>query len=246
MHLIHALVAPPANLLLLALCGALLWKRRPRLARTLVVAAFALLWIVATPWVGAALLRSLQVDAPLVAGEPWPQAGAVVVLAAGTRRTAPEFGGATVDALTLERVRYGAQVHRLTGAPLLVTGGPVDDDVPSVAQLMRDVLESEFGVTVRWVEGEAQSTWENATNTAELLRAADVRRIYLVTHAWHMPRARAAFEATGLEVVPAPTAFRRPQGLTLGALLPTAKGLGDSSFAFHEWVGRLWYELAKH
>ena len=39
------------------------------------------------------------------------------------------------------------------------------------------------------------------------LEAAGVRRILLVTHAMHMKRARDAFEAAGLEVVPAPTAW---------------------------------------
>src|SRR5690606_3210249 len=96
---------------------------------------------------------------------------------------------------------------------------------------------------VRWVEGRSESTWENAVLSAPILREAGVKRILLVTHAFHMPRARASFAAQGFDVVPAPTAFRKTPELSLHALLPSAKGLADTSFAFHEWLGRIWYAL---
>ena len=50
-------------------------------------------------------------------------AEAIVILGGGTRRNAPEYGGDTLGRLTLERVRYGAQVAKLTALPVLVTGG---------------------------------------------------------------------------------------------------------------------------
>lgn len=243
MSIVHALAVPPANLLLLALCGVILWKRKPRLARWLVATAGVLLWVTATPLFGGALLRSLQIDAPLAPGVPWPDADAVVVLAAGSQLQAPEYGGPTVDRVSLERLRYGAVVQQVTGRPLCVTGGPSDDDLPPVAELMRRVLEDELDVRVTWVEREARNTWENASLSAPLLRDAGVRRVYLVTHAWHLPRARACFEAVGFEVVAAPTGFRAVQGLSFGAFLPSRQGVRDTSWACHEWLGRLWYAL---
>ena len=48
---------------------------------------------------------------------------AIVILSAGRRTYAPEFGGETVDALALERLRYGADVARQTQLPVLVSGG---------------------------------------------------------------------------------------------------------------------------
>src|SRR3546814_11808110 len=72
---------------------------------------------------------------------------------------------------------------------------------------MQSTRERDFGVEVRWTESESTSTWTNARLSAAKLRAADIRRFYLVTHAWHMPRAMLAFAGTGLEAVPAPTRF---------------------------------------
>jgi uncharacterized SAM-binding protein YcdF (DUF218 family) len=243
LNLIHLLVEPPGCLLLTGLAGAALWRRRPRLGRLLVFGALALCWIASTPCCGGILLRALQVDPPLVPGERWPEAEAVVVLAAGTLADAPEYGGPTVDRLSLERLRYGIAVQRATGRPLLVTGGPAAVGLPSVAELMRRVAEDEFGVPVRFVEGSAVNTAENAARSAALLRAAGIGRVYLVTHAWHLPRARAAFAAAGLEVVAAPTGFRGPLQLSLAAFLPSAKGLRDTNWAWHEGLGRVWYAL---
>jgi len=42
-----------------------------------------------------------------------------------------------------------------------------------------------------------RETWENAAFTARMLRRENVDKILLVTHAWHMPRAKVAFAAAG-------------------------------------------------
>ena len=64
-----------------------------------------------------------------------------------------------------------------------------------------------------------------------------VRRIALVTHAWHMPRAVQAFERAGLQVVPAPTGFTRPQQRALLEWLPSGSGLQSSREILREWLG---------
>ena len=76
--------------------------------------------------------------------------------------------------------------------------------------------------------------------------AADkgIEKIYLVTSATHMRRSVAAFEATGLTVVAAPTNLPSPMGPTFGDFMPRAKALFDSSTALYEWFGMAWYQLA--
>jgi uncharacterized SAM-binding protein YcdF (DUF218 family) len=58
-----------------------------------------------------------------------------------------------------------------------------------------------------------------------------------------MPRARAAFEAAGIAVVPAPTAFRARAPLAPMSFVPSARALRESQWAFHEWIGRAWYAI---
>ena len=47
----------------------------------------------------------------------------IVIVGTGSYPVAPEYGGDTVGAATLERVRWGARRHRLAGLPILVSGG---------------------------------------------------------------------------------------------------------------------------
>ena len=86
------------------------------------------------------------------------------------------------------------------------------------------------------------NTMENAAYSAQVLQEAGIRKIYLVTHAWHMPRAVLAFEKAGLEVIPAPTAFVSRSDGQLQDFLPSASALQLTYYAIHEWLGILWYQ----
>ena len=203
-----------------------------------------LLYLVSTPLVASALLRSHQVYPALPVGSHDRDVGAIVVLSGNLRRDAPEYGGDTVGSLTLQRLRYGAKLHRETGLPILVTGGLLSGSSAPIAEVMRQTLRDDFKIPTAWIETDSRTTFENAKNSSEILAAAGIRRIYLVTHAWHMPRAKAVFEAAGLDVVPAPTMFLPELPFKPSYLLPTAGGLSMGYFAIYEWLARAWYALA--
>lgn len=239
---VKILLLPPLSLFALAMIGGLVRLRAPRLGRSLVIAAWLLLYAVNTPLVSAVMLRSLE-SAPAAPLDRAGEAGAIVVLSANLNLDAPEYDGETVGTMTLERLRYGAWLQRQTGLPLLVSGGYIEGALQPLATAMRDVLVREFGVAVRWVEDRSHSTFENATMSARLLRADGVGTVFLVTHAWHIPRAQAAFAAAGLKVIPAPTMFTPWPGLVPTAALPASGALQRSAFALYEWLGLAWYRL---
>jgi uncharacterized SAM-binding protein YcdF (DUF218 family) len=109
---------------------------------------------------------------------------------------------------------------------------------------MARALRDELGAEVRWIEPRSANTWENARESASILAAAGVRRVFLVTHAWHMPRAAACLRAHGIDVVEAPTGFRGPAFEGAASLVPSWSAIRDSSLALHEMLGRLWYAVA--
>src|SRR5262245_6765000 len=238
---LEALTTPPGCCIALLLAGALARSRWPKLARWCTVLGIASLWLLSTPLCAGLLLRTLQGVPALPAAGALPAADAIVVLSAEGDRQAPEFGGATVGALTLQRIRYAAALHQRTGLPVLTSGGRPGSELEPLATSMANALEREFATPVRWREERSADTWENAEFSAELLRHDGVRTVMLVTHAWHLPRAIRCFSAQGLTVVPAPTAFRGPAWVDLGSLLPSTAGLRDSAFALHEWYGRFFY-----
>lgn len=229
-----------------------LHMRRPRAAVLKRIAAIGSACLVVgayllsvTP-VSALLIDQMQVIPPLTAPELTAAtsgaASAIVILSAGRRTYAPEFGGATVDSLSLERVRYGALLARMTGLPVLVSGGIARAGEPSLAQIMAGALEQDYGLTARWQEVKSETTAENAIYSAGMLKEAGIIRVVLVTHAWHMKRAQAAFAANGMTVIPAPTAFYRPpRENMLRQLLPSMAAFRMSGYAIHEIVGSLWY-----
>lgn len=241
-RLLEALLLPPASALLLMLLGTLLRRWRAKLGRALQWLGVAWLWLAATPAFGGALLGTLQPYPPLPSDGALPQADAIVVLSAEGDPVGAEYGGPIAGAMTMQRLRYAAALQRRTGLPLLVSGGVLGRGQPSLAAMMADAASREFGVPVRWREDRSADTFENAAFSAELLKKDGVRRVLLVTSAWHMPRSVACFEAQGLTVVAAPTAFRSP---TEGAAnwIPHWHGLRDTALALHEWVGRAVYAV---
>lgn len=241
-HALRPLVQPPFNLMLLGGIGFLLRRKRPRLARVLIVGSIGLLYALSTPLVATALLISLQPSSALDLASA-PRNAAIVVLGGDLRPAAREFGGDTVSMLSLERVRYAAWVAKGTGLPVLTSGGVIKRGARPVGELMKAVLEREFGVAVRWSDDRSRDTDENARFSAELLARDGIRDVVLVTHAWHVPRARQAFERAGLAVTPAPTAFRAFDDLDVLDFVPYSRSLHDSSLAIHEWIGRAWYAL---
>jgi uncharacterized SAM-binding protein YcdF (DUF218 family) len=235
-----AFLLPPLNLLvLLALGASLLHSRFATYGRRLIWLAIALLCLLATPLVGHTLLATLQepYNAPAYAN-----AQAIVVLGGGVYHDAPEYGGDTVRSYSLERLRYAARLQHASGLPLLASGGrPEGGEAESLA--MWSTLRKDFGVDTRWVEITSLNTGESARNSYAILQPSGITRILLVTHAWHMARARAAFEKAGFTVIAAPTIYVTERKLTVLDFLPSAKGLMQSHIALHEWIGMLWYKL---
>ena len=227
-----ALVLPPAGPLLLAVAGLVVARRAPRTGRALAWIGIGALLLLSLPIVAAWLARPFD-RAPFAAADA-QGAQAIVILGGGTRRNAPEYGGDTLGRLTLERVRYGAQVAKATGLPVLVSGGSTFGAVSTEAALMRSALHQEYGVAVRWVEDASRNTDENARHSAALLKRDGVHRIVLVAHAIDMPRATAEFAEAGMTTVPAPTGLLSRLGPAPMDFVPSASALLLSHDALYE------------
>lgn len=244
---LSSIMLPPTGLILLGILGiglSLIWKK---LGIWVVAISLSGLLLCSLPVVAAALLDSLQQGDALSEQDiksRLSKVDAVVVLAGGRTYNGNEFGNATLSALSLERVRYAAWLVKRSGLPLIASGGRVYNEEKSEAELMRDVLQKEFIVIVDYIEDESHNTYENAKYTAQLLKRHEMKKIALVTHAWHMPRAVAAFKQFGIEVVEAPTGFYgRSHNASGLAFLPSYQALWYSGLAFHEMLGSLWYSV---
>ena len=228
----------------LVLFGLVMFKRRPRAARLAIAGGLFLGYLSATPLVAGSLMY-LVADGRKAADGLRPQA--IVVLAGGRTLQFDDAGrviSAGLGPSTSERVLEGIRLARLSKLPILVTSGKPDGRDPAEAIVMRDVMTRDLSFPPKWVEDESRNTVENARNSSRLLAAQKIDTIVLVTHAYHMRRARFLFEAQGLRVVPAPVNLPRAPVLqwpaTLRSLVPDAGSLGNTFLACNE-VGGIAY-----
>lgn len=242
---LKTLILPPGILILLGLVGLLMARRL--LGRLLILFTVASLYLLSTPFFAQQLMGTLQVVGALTEAQiASSDAQAIVVLGAGRRERAPEFAGHdTVNALLLERLRYAAWLSRKSALPVIPSGGSPRSDGESEAVLARQVLEQEFRVRVLTIEDQSRTTREQARILRGLLEKHGIRKVILVTHAWHMLRALDVFEAAGINTQPAPTGFVSDASTRASYTnwLPSASALRNSYFALHEHLGRWWYRL---
>jgi uncharacterized SAM-binding protein YcdF (DUF218 family) len=227
------LILPPASLLLLALAGVLLLRRAPRLGRALILVAISSIWLLATPIVADQITVWTEHYPPLNLDQPSGARAIVILGGGGQRKFAPEYGGPEAEPYLLERLAYGAYVAQHTGLPVLVTG------FRDEATAMRDSLQRHFGIQARWVDDQSYDTFENASNSVRLLKAAGIDRTILVTHATHLWRSVHEFEAAGIQVVPAPAGSFAVRDRNPFSYFPDTQALTRSHDAIYEALGDL-------
>ena len=221
---------PPAGLGLLALLLLLAgWRRSGATALTALVA-------LSTPLAGRLLLSGLLLPSAPAAAPPGTPPGAIVILP-GDLIDLLNSSRAEPGLYTLDRLRTGAALQRLTALPILVTGGRTPDGQPPQALAMAQSLRDDFQAPVRWEETRSRGVWQSAAYSAALLREAEIGRVYLVADGWDERLATKAFERAGIEVTPAPV--RRPDPLSFDpyVLLPGTPGWLDSVLALRQWAG---------
>lgn len=243
-NILAALLLPPMFMIVVACSGVVVARTHKWLGRSLIAFACLSLVVLSTSAGSRWLIRPLEVTSLPLQSLQNSQAQAIVILGGGRLYAAPDDGGRDLpNSITLLRLRRGAQIQRQTGLPILVSGGSPEIAAISEADLMSRSLQEDFRVPVKWIEGGSDNTAQNAQRSAQILKEAGITRIFLVTDAMHMPRARNIFESTGLRVIPAPTGFHAQNGLAPHDFIPSAGALKDSHYAMHEWLGLLWYRI---
>jgi uncharacterized SAM-binding protein YcdF (DUF218 family) len=125
-----------------------------------------------------------------------PHADAIVVLGAALR---PD---GTPGEPLLRRIRHGIELFKAGGAPRLVLcGGGGRGSGRSEAAAMRDIaLAAGVPAEAMLLDERSTSTYENAVETAALLRTHGLRTVLLVSERFHLPRARMLFRLNGVAV----------------------------------------------
>ncbi len=245
-YILKGIFLPPGGFIFLFFIGLILLRKKRKTGITLLSITLVTFYIVSTPFFSDNLIGLLETYPALTEKQLKKEhADVIVILGAGRYKNAPEYKGDTISEPGLVRVRYGAFLHKKTGLPIITTGGTgfAKSGASSEAQLMKQSLQEDFGIQNVLTEDDSLNTAENARFTKQLLEQHGFKRVYLITHAWHMPRSVDIFKANGINVIPAPTGFEKT-GVPGGKLLDwLPSSLEGTRWALHEIIGRLWYKL---
>lgn len=178
-----------------------------------------------------------------------PSIHAIVILGGGRQKGAldlPDYQYQNLSPQSMERLRAGARLAKAINLPILLTGGApdkIDARDLSEAKVMSMVLKKELGIDARWLEEQSNTTQENALQSAKILHQEGIKTIYLVTHFWHMPRAKSQFEKQGLRVIEAPMGFYEKEQYTPLDFYPSIEGFQRTRWIWHTLLGTIWYKL---
>lgn len=243
--LIKAWMLPPGINILLIVAGLLLIKRARLSGLLLVGSGVVSLWLLSTAVVSSLLLLSIE-DSPHIDIEniPADKPVAIVVLGAGHDDTSIEYGVSTPTDGGLVRLHYAANLHRRTQLPVLLTGGPMNEQQNIHSEILAQSLQDQFRISAKWLERKSATTWQNALYSAEILSDEGISDILLVTHSYHMRRSVHLFKLAGFNVLPAPTQLgSQYDWRNWQYWLPNSQALDLSSKVLYEYVGLLWYRL---
>jgi uncharacterized SAM-binding protein YcdF (DUF218 family) len=242
-------LALPSNFFIaIGLVGlVLLCTRFTRLASWLVVTSLVFLALAGLSPLGSALILPLEDRFP-----PWDQShgppDGIVVLGGMIVSDVSEARGAVALNDAAERITATAELaRRYPAARIVVSAG-------SNALLFDEGIEARFaveqlqalGVAHERIAAEEQSrnTVENAVFARLVANPKPGERWLLVTSAYHMPRAMAAFRAAGFPVEAYPVDWRTRGAADLLWPFPVLWwGLQRTDTAVHEWIGLFAYRI---
>lgn len=246
----------PVGLVCVFIAAALLFWKKQRFAKGLIILALLVMFIGGNRYVANSLARSLEWKYASLSSKT--EIDLIVVLGGATEpmlapRPITEIGGAG------DRILYAAKLYQDSPeAKILLSGGDIDfldQGSSSPAQDMAEILKL-MGVpeSAMILQDQSQNTYEDALYSCEMIKAGGFQNVVLVTSALHMPRSVKLFEKQGCEVLPAPTDYAITESAWQKTwhpsieefiinLVPSYSNLSSVTKSLKEYLGMFVYHL---
>jgi uncharacterized SAM-binding protein YcdF (DUF218 family) len=229
---------PTGWLIILLVCAGVSRKRR------YVAASLVVLLLSSNAMVADGLVTFANGHTIHQQSRDMPLADAIVVLGEG-REWAP---GGVSEWTDSDRFWGGIDLYEAQRAPILIFTGGTAPNLPNDPLEGRVLAQyaQRLGVPRSHilVGDRAFTTEEEARSIASVARAnGSMKRILLVTSAYHMRRAHSLFEHQGFEVIDYPVDFKVQSSRThsIEDFLPMAKYFKQTEMIIRELEGRLFY-----
>ena len=241
LHKILPLVVSP----LFFITFLLLWGLISRNYRICFV-AIIILFTCSLPIFSKKLIAYLERDYKLVHPATVEEANAIVVLSGMVRTIETNEGFQYEFSEASDRIFAGIKLFEEKKSPVIIlTRGklPWSVGVSEGEYLRKFAIKMGIPANRIILTETVQNTDQEAKSLKKIVSGLN-HRVILVTSAFHMPRAKAIFEAAGIEVIPFPVDFLSSTDLvSIIDFIPSAHAFFRTSFFVREIIGRAYYSL---
>lgn len=233
----------PITFIILLLVWAVFFKKRLP-----VIVALFLLVVTSSPIISNRLVQYLERDELRKSPADMQKADAIVVLSGmigpiqGSQGLIYEWGDP-------DRFFGGIELIKAGVAPKIIfTGGKLPwqskETKPEGEILSQYATDWGIPASQIFITKDVQNTKDESVAVKEVLANSNLRKIILVTSAFHMPRSKRLFENEGIEVQTYPVDYKLGVSeLTPMSFLPSADAFSNFQFAWRELIGRLYYSI---
>lgn len=249
--LIWFFLQPSAASIFLIVTGLILTKTRwQRWGKRLLVTGTVALLLIAFSPLGRQLVLPLEDRFPIQQQHTMKadEIDGIVVLGGAIHMHITDHRGVPSIVSGAERIIEAVKLAKrfpsariiLAGGPNTIASNPTPDSV-IVKQLMTDMGINPERIEV---EGRSRNTWQNAVLAKKLANPKSDENWYLVTSAYHMPRAIGCFRQVGFQVKAYPVDYLTGGEKTrFWPFYYALDGVTITDIATKEWVGLLAYWL---
>ncbi|WP_411376674.1 YdcF family protein [Desulfurobacterium thermolithotrophum] len=153
---------------------------------------------------------------------------------------------AAVKPQVAKRLYTAFKIWKKVKKPIVVSGGKIfNENVEAESSAMKRFLIS-LGIPNKEIieESKSKNTFQNGIFTYKILNKKGIKKICLVTSAYHMPRSYRIFKSIGFSVIPVPADYRVDRdSYSWSSYFPRMGDLYDSFLGIHEYIGILYFEL---
>ncbi len=229
------LILPPGIFIAVLFAASFFAKK---FKKTLFVLA-SIFWFLSTDFAPNLLLRPLEDKSFPKASNPV----AVVVLGGGEVKGAKNL---PLSSDGTKRVLWGLILSNRNNLPLIYSGIESDRAKRAIEEINEGFglgyrYSKDFTPKTYYVEALSKDTYQNAKYVYNLFKKRGKRfSIYLVTSAYHMPRAYMLFRYFGFEVTVSKTDYKSSKTqIDFWSFSPKMKNFKNSYLALHEYFGIL-------
>jgi len=222
---ILAVATMPLSLGVITIVIALLLLRFNRVKIGKKLLKLSIFWLVLISWAPFANLMLKPLESAYPKLEKIPDNIEYILLLGGDR-----------DKRAWEALRL---YHKIPNVKIITSGYSLHDKLSDANKTAQMLIDSGIPRGKILMQERAKTTFEEAL---WMKKRVGEKPFILITAGYHMPRAYGLFKKAGLNPIPAPTDFNRPEEYGLFSMLQSVH-LRDTEHALHEYLGLLVYKL---